>query len=96
MAEICVHPTQRGRGHVHQLLEAAHQALRERGAFFAVLFGDSKIYRSSGYRPISATIARLDPTTQRVEVAPHPSALVRALADRPWPDGPVDLRGPLF
>ncbi|HTA88282.1 MAG TPA: GNAT family N-acetyltransferase [Polyangiaceae bacterium] len=96
MAEVCVRPEQRGRGHVHRLLEEAHHGLLERGVLFAVLFGDSKIYGSSGYRPISATIARLDPATQRVEVAPHPSALVRALADRPWPDGPVDLRGPLF
>lgn len=96
MAEVCVRPAQRGQGHVHRLLEEAHRGLLERGVLFAILFGDSKIYGSSGYQSLSAPISRLDPTTQRVDTAPHPSALVRALADRPWPDGPVDLRGPLF
>jgi predicted N-acetyltransferase YhbS len=96
IAEVCVHESARGRGHVRTLLEQAHHGLVERGIEFALLFGDSEIYASSGYRAIPASIARFNPTTQCVEVAPNPSALVRPLDDRTWPTGPVDLRGPLF
>jgi predicted N-acetyltransferase YhbS len=96
IAEVCVHESARGRGHVQSLLEQAHRGLVERGIEFAFLFGDSEIYASSGYRAIPASIARFNPTTQCVEVAPSPSALVRPLGDRAWPAGPVDLRGPMF
>jgi predicted acetyltransferase len=96
MAEVCVHQSERGQGHVRRLLERAHQGLRERGIGFAFLFGDSRIYGSSGYRPIMATIRRLNSETGLFEVAHSPFALVRPLGDRSWPDGPVDLRGPLF
>jgi predicted N-acetyltransferase YhbS len=96
LAEVCVRDSERGHGHVRRLLDHAHQALRELGIPFAFLFGDSKIYHSSGYRPIPDTIACFDPVTARVIVAHDPSALVRPLTERPWPEGPVDLRGPLF
>jgi predicted acetyltransferase len=96
IAEVCVHESARGRGHVRVLLEQVHRGLADRGVEFAFLFGDSAIYASSGYRPIPAAIRRFNPATQSVEVAPNPSALVRPLGDRAWPEGPVDLRGPLF
>ncbi len=96
MAEVCVHESARGRGYVRQLLEQAHQGLVDSGVEFAFLFGDSHVYASSGYGPVSATIRRLNHTTQAFEDSPIPAALVKPLAHRAWPEGPVDLRGPLF
>jgi predicted acetyltransferase len=96
VAEVCVHESARGRGHVRLLLSEAHRELVENGVDFAFLFGDSKIYGSSGYRPVSATIRRLNHTTQLFEDTQVRAALVKPLAHRAWPEGPVDLRGPLF
>jgi predicted acetyltransferase len=96
LAEVCVHASERRRGHVRRLLEHAHHALRELGIPFAFLFGDARIYGSSGYQPITDTVAHFDPVTERVIVAHDPSALVLPLTERAWPRGPVDLRGPLF
>jgi predicted N-acetyltransferase YhbS len=96
MAEVCVHESARGRGCVRYLLDQAHGQLSLRGREFGFLFGDSRIYASSGYRPVSASIRHFDPASQRFEDAPNPFALVKPLGDRPWPEGAVDLRGPLF
>ena len=96
MAEVCVHESARGRGYVRQLLAQAHQGLVENGVEFAFLFGDSNIYGSSGYRAVPATIRRLNSTSQLFEDTPIRAALAKPLAQRAWPEGPVDLRGPLF
>jgi len=96
MAEVCVLESARGRGYVRLLLEEAHRGLVESGVEFAFLFGDANVYGSSGYRPVSASIARLNHATQLVEATVLQSALVKLLANRAWPEGPVDLRGPLF
>src|SRR4051812_7651515 len=89
IAEVCVHESARGRGHVRRLLERAHHGLVERGVDFAFLFGDSNIYGSSGYQPITALIRCFNPTSQAFEEAPIPSALVKPLGSRPWPAGPI-------
>jgi len=96
IAEVCVHETQRGRGHVGFLLRVAEQNLLENGSLYAILFGEVPVYASSGYRPIGAPIRRLDPVTQREETGLMPLALVHALSERPWPEGLVDLHGPAF
>jgi predicted acetyltransferase len=96
MAEVCVHEAARGRGLVRQLLARAHQELQDRAVEFAFLFGDPKIYGSSGYHGVAAPIRHYDPLTRRFEVAPNPLALVKPLGARAWPEGPIDLRGPLF
>jgi predicted N-acetyltransferase YhbS len=96
IAEVCVHEAARGRGLVRQLLTRAHDELRERAVEFAFLFGDPKIYGSSGYHAVAAPIRSHDPVTGRSVVAPNPLALVKPLGARAWPEGPIDLRGPLF
>ncbi len=96
LAEVCVHESARGRGHVRYLLEQAHAGMRANGIEFAFLFGDSKIYASSGYRPVPAAIRYFDTAQQRFVTAPNPGARVLPLTERAWPEGPVDLCGPLF
>jgi predicted acetyltransferase len=96
IAEVCVRASARGRGYLRPLLDRAHRDLLERGIEFAFLFGDSNIYGSSGYRQISAPIRRLNQLTKHYEISPSQFALVKSLAARTWPEGQVDLRGPLF
>jgi GNAT superfamily N-acetyltransferase len=96
VAEVCVHESQRGRGHARRLLERAHEDLRARGVPFAVLFGEAELYISSGYLPLTAPIRRFDPETQRYETAPSRVALHRPLLGQAWPEGLIDLRGPMF
>jgi predicted acetyltransferase len=96
MAEVCVHESARGRGFVRQLLERAHRELVESDIGFAFLFGDPNIYGSSGYLHALAPIRRLNHLTQEWETSVRQDALVKALTQAPWPEGPIDLRGPFF
>ncbi|HEX3773009.1 MAG TPA: GNAT family N-acetyltransferase [Polyangiaceae bacterium] len=96
IAEVCVCVSERGRGHVRHLLERAHRGLRERGIEFSFLFGDPSIYGSSGYVHVQAPIRRLNHLTKHFEISPSQFALVKSLGARAWPEGWVDLRGPLF
>lgn len=96
IAEVCVLESQRGRGYVRRLLEAAHAGLLERGIDFALLIGKFDVYRSSGYRRVVAPVRRLNHRTQVIEVSVLDNVLYRQLTEKPWPPGPVDLRGPLF
>jgi predicted N-acetyltransferase YhbS len=96
MAEVCVRSSQRGRGHMHRLLARAHQRLVENGIEHALLFGEPKLYASSGYLPLQATVRRFDLTTNAVQDGVMAVLLHKSLTDEPWPAGPIDLRGPLF
>ena len=96
IAEVCVHESHRGQGLARRLLDRTHDDLRERGIEFAVLFGDAPVYAASGYLALSAEIRRFDPATQSFETGPSRVALYKPLTLRPWPDGSVDLRGPMF
>ena len=96
MAEVCVHESQRGQGHARRLLGEAHRGLRERGIEFALLFGEPELYVSSGYLPLLASIRRFDPAAQSFLTAISRVALCKPLTERAWPDGPIDLRGPMF
>ena len=96
MAEMCVHVSQRGRGRAKELLALAHRGLQDRGFTFAFLFGDAELYTSSGYRPLSASIRRFNPAEQVFETGPSLVARYKPLTERAWPEGPVDLRGPMF
>ena len=96
LAEVCVHESARGRGYVRLLLEQAHRELLDSDIGFAFLFGDANIYGSSGYRHVLAPIRRLNHLSGEHETSVYQDALVKALTAAPWPDGPIDLRGPLF
>ena len=96
ISEVCVHESLRGQGRAKELLDHAHRGLRERGFEFAMLFGDGPIYGSSGYLPLVAEIRRFDPTTQTFKSEPSAVARHKPLTDRAWPEGPIDIRGPMF
>jgi predicted N-acetyltransferase YhbS len=96
IAEVCVHRSERGRGHLRRLLAHAHEQLLERGIGYTLLLGEPALYVSSGYRPLDVSIRRFDPKTQSFEHGKLAVALYKSLTEKPWPAGPVDLRGPLF
>ena len=96
IAEVCVHDSQRGLGRAKELLGHAHQGLRELGVPFALLFGEVPIYGSSGYQHLTAPIRIFEPATNSYKNEPSALALYKPLGARSWPDGPIDLDGPMF
>ena len=95
IAEVCVAHHFRSRGLMRKMLAEAHGWMRREGIPFAMLFGQPKVYASSGYAVIenpiqaeSALIHQWNPFKGK--------PMVRAIAAAAWPGGAVDLRGPTF
>ena len=94
IAEVCVHPDHRGQGLVRTMLRQAHRGLARRGFDFAVLFGDPKVYASSGYACVGNLFhdENIAGRIRRKNVA----AMVHPLGKTPWPRGRAHLPGPTF
>jgi predicted N-acetyltransferase YhbS len=95
LAEVCVSSRYRRRGLVARMLAAIHAWLAERGFAFSMLFGSLPVYRASGYELIGNEIVSANSFAwlwNRFRGKP----MVKPLAGIPWPDGPIDLRGPRF
>jgi predicted N-acetyltransferase YhbS len=88
VAAVCVHPDCRGRGHVRVMLRDAHAWMVQHGFDFAMLFGDPRVYGSSGY-----VNARITHEKQGSDERGQATAMVCEITDTPWPSGPVHLRG---
>jgi len=95
VAEVCVAHHFRGQGLVRRMLLDAHAWMGQEGIPFAMLFGHPKVYASSGYividNPIlaeSSLIHHWNPFKGK--------PMIRPILPRPWPPGPIDLRGPTF
>jgi hypothetical protein len=69
---------------------------RELRELIAGCFPQPELYTSSGCRPLDAAIRRFNPAEQAFETGPIRVALYKPLTERAWPQGPVDLRGPMF
>ena len=95
IAEVCVHPEFRGRGLVKTMLASVHDWLIRHEFDFAVLFGDPRVYDSSGYVEVNNLIHDDVTATGERRTSQSP-AMVRQLSDTPWPDGQVYLPGPKF
>ncbi|MEZ5274822.1 MAG: GNAT family N-acetyltransferase [Opitutaceae bacterium] len=95
IAEVCVHPGHRSRGHVRSMLAVIHPWLAVHGFPFSILFGDPNVYRSSGYRVIDTIRMNRDPAdpdSPRKTV----TAMIRPLTDEPWPEESVYIPGNPF
>jgi len=97
IAEVCVREDFRGRGLVRKMIEASHAWARTQKFPYAMLFGMPAFYSSSGYICIRNPIRRFNPGRKEWEISPMDSAMVCALCEAPlWPEGEIDIRGPLF
>lgn len=95
IAEVACHPDWRGQGLIRRLMESAHRDLQTAQVSFSILFGKPEVYDGMGYRRVDNPVAYCKPDGTRVE-APCPHFCARALGDAPWPEGLIDLDGPLF
>ena len=96
VAEVAVHPDYRGRGLAKQVLSAANAAFAERGVQFSFLFGRPNVYGSSGYVPVMNPLRHYDTVSCEWFVRKLDFAMVKMLGATPWPEGEIDLRGPVF
>jgi GNAT superfamily N-acetyltransferase len=104
VGEVAVAPQKRGQGIAKELLQAAHEWMAAEGFDAAILFGDPRIYASSGYRPAPNPIRYVEPgggpvVSERSGSAEGAGAFMyRLLGPRPWPSetATVDLKGPRF
>ncbi len=96
VAEVCVHPNYRGKGLAKELLKASEEFIIEKGFKFSVLFGDSKVYSSSGYKQINNKIKYIDHISGEWITEINKDIMIKNVSDIKWPDGLVNLNGPTF
>jgi len=96
VAEVCVHPDYRGRGSVKKILIETHNWLKENEYPFSVLFGEKEIYSSSGYTPVKNEIKYFDDKAGNWKIEPIRTAMTNVLSSTPWPDGLININGPMF
>jgi GNAT superfamily N-acetyltransferase len=96
LAEVAVHPDHRGQGLVKKMLGVAHADCAARGVKFAMLFGKQEVYGSSGYVQVLNPLHFYDAWKKEWTVQPVRYAMMKVLGDEPWPEGEIDLRGPVF
>ncbi|PMK04243.1 GNAT family N-acetyltransferase [Vibrio sp. 10N.261.55.A7] len=91
IAEVCVNREYRKQGLVKQLLERVLQDSKARGDAFSILFGEAKIYGSSGYVTMT-NLQMLTPEEQWVSV----DKVMVCELHQPWPKSNVQLVGKAF
>ena len=101
LVDLCVDPAQRSRGLAGRLLGEVTAFGAQAGVAFIVLFADDdRLYRRQGWSSVANTCSWLqinDHTTMGLAERENTGALmVKAIGDRAWPDGDVDLLGHLF
>jgi predicted acetyltransferase len=88
IAEVCVQPIYRGKGYVRMMLKSIHAWLSKHGFAFAILFGDTHVYRSSGYVQITNLFLGGSQRGRK-----QMKGMIRDLSGTPWPRGDMHLYG---
>ncbi len=96
IAEVCTHPDYRYKGLTKIILKLADDWLIKQGYKYAMLFGDNRVYSSSGYFNIDNEIKYVEYLTNEVKIERNKDVMVKLLSGEPWPNGLVDLNGPTF
>ncbi len=96
VAEVCVHPDERGKGYMRLLLEQAHRWCREQGMLFSTLFGISEIYGTFGYLPKKNPLFFFNVNTGSWKQESFSRFQVLPLTAQEWPHGRIDLHGPKY
>jgi GNAT superfamily N-acetyltransferase len=95
IAEVCVASPHRGRGIARDLLSSMDQWLKARDIPFAMLFGEPRVYTSSGYVPIQNDL-RTENWLGQPWNPFRGTPMIKSHSPTPWPSGMIDLRGPTF
>ena len=95
IAEVCVHPDHRGHGYVKQILAAIEVWLISHRVEYAVLFGNPKIYGSSGYQPVTNLFHDAEDGAGKPRFA-SVKAMIKPLTNRKWFTPEVYLPGLAF
>ena len=96
LAEVATDPAHRGQGIAAALLREAIEEAKASPAEYLLLFGVAKVYSAAGFRRVSNPLAQTRVDGSRSVTAGDAALMVLPLRDTPWPEGPVDLRGPEF
>jgi len=96
LAEVAIDPAHRGQGIAAALLRAAIAEAKASPADYLLLFGVAQVYVAAGFRTVSNPLTYVQVDGTRVVTVGDDDLMVLPLRDAPWPDGPVDLRGPVF
>lgn len=91
ICEVCVHPDHRGKHYVKFMLEKVHTWFLDHEYDYAILFGDPRIYSSSGYLPVDNVIHGDDHEGWKPT-----RVLIREVSGKAWPMGKVLLPGAEF
>ena len=95
LADVATDPAHRGQGHAATLLRAAIDAASASPAAFVLLFGNARLYAAAGFRPVTNPVASVATDGTR-SVSRNDGLMVLPLRGDPWPEGLLDLRGPVF
>ena len=96
VAEVCVHPEFRRKGLVRAMMSRIDELLLSERIPFSMLFGQGKIYHSSGYFEVKNKIRCYNPKTDEWIIKVDNDAKYKELSDLKWPEGLIDLQGPMF
>lgn len=96
LAEVATDPAHRGQGIAASLLRVAIDEARASPAEFLLLFGVAKVYAAAGFQTVSNPLAHVDVQGRRVVTHGDDNLMVLPLRGQVWPDGLIDLRGPVF
>jgi predicted acetyltransferase len=90
---VAIASAHRGKGHARTLVERSHVRFRQWALPFSVLFAfEPSVYASSGYRPMANT-TRFRDSDGAWKTFVHRGGMYAELAERRWPNLPIDLRG---
>ncbi len=99
IAEVCVHPNHRGQGYVKRILTAIEVWLLSQKIPYAVLFGNPKIYASSGFHQATNLFHDANHDAEDREDQPRlksAQAMVKPLTNQRWFTAEVYLPGKTF
>lgn len=96
VAEVCVLPACRRQGLARELLATAHAWMRSQDIAFAVLFGESIYYEGSRYCAAPNPLRYFSVKRKEWIVSTNPYFHFCPLGCFRWPEGLIDLRGPVF
>lgn len=96
IAEVCVAPEYRGLGLLKTLMKKCDDFLMQKSIPFALLFGKTIFYSSSGFISAKNKIRYYNTNTNNWTIEELDSTQYKELGEIKWPDGIIDIGCPIF